>query len=131
MKNPKYLLVAILFLFTLGIAGVAAAQSSPQKDEGGARIQGKAGDNNFDIKVQGGESRRDAAPAREGQSGDRGPRGPEGRPGQPGPQGPAGPAGSSGGNSVLGMDANVAVIVGLGVLAVVIVAIVAASRSRD
>ena len=128
MKNPKYLLVAILFLFTLGIAGVAAAQSSPQKDEGGARIQGKAGDNNFDIKVQGGESRRDAAPAREG---DRGPRGPEGRPGQPGPQGPAGPAGSSGGNSVLGMDANVAVIVGLGVLAVVIVAIVAASRSRD
>lgn len=128
MKNHKYLLVAILFLFTLGIAGVAAAQSSPQKDEGGARIQGKAGDNNFDIKVQGGESRRDAAPAREGPSGDRGPRGPEGRPGQPGPQGPAGP---SGGSTVLGMDANVALMVGLGVLAVVIVAIVAASRSRD
>jgi hypothetical protein len=125
MKNHKYLLAAILFLFTLGIAGVAAAQSSPQKDEGGARIQGKAGDNNFDIKVQGGESRRDAAPAREG---DRGARGPEGRPGQPGPQGPAGP---SGGSSVLGMDANVALMVGLGVLAVVIVAIVAASRSRD
>jgi hypothetical protein len=71
MKNHKYLLAAILFLFTLGIAGVAAAQSSPQKDEGGARIQGKAGDNNFDIKVQGGESRRDAAPAREGDRGAR------------------------------------------------------------
>lgn len=128
MKNHKYLLAAILFLFTLGIAGVAAAQSAPQKDEGGARVQGKAGDNNFDIKVQGGESRRNAEPAREGPSGDRGPRGPEGRPGQPGPQGPAGP---SGGGTVLGMDANVALIVGLGVLAVVIVAIVAASRSRD
>ena len=128
MKNHKYLLAAILFLFTLGIAGVAAAQSASQKDEGGARVQGKAGDNNFDIKVQGGESRRNAEPAREGPSGDRGPRGPEGRPGQPGPQGPAGP---SGGGTVLGMDANVALIVGLGVLAVVIVAIVAASRSRD
>lgn len=128
MKKHKYLLAAILFLVTFGIASVAAAQSSPQKEEGGARIQGKAGDNNFDVKVQGGESRRDAAPAREAPSGDRGPRGPEGRPGQPGPQGPAGP---SGGSTVLGMDPNVAVIVGLGVLAVVIVAIVAASRSRD
>ena len=131
MKNHKYLLAAILFLFTFGIASVAAAQTSPQKEEGGARIQGKAGDNNFDIKVQGGESRRDAEPAREGPAGDRGSRGPQGRPGEPGPQGPAGPAGQSGGNSVLGMDPNVAVIVGLGVLAVVIVAIVAASRSRD
>lgn len=125
MKNHKYLLAGLLFLFALGMGSLVAAQSSPQKDEGGARIQGKAGDNNFDIKVQGGESRRDAAPARES---DRGPRGPEGRPGQPGPQGPAGP---SGGSTVLGMDPNVAVIVGLGVLAVVIVAIVAASRSRD
>jgi hypothetical protein len=124
MKNHKYLVAGLLFFFALGIGSLVAAQSSPQKDEG-ARIQGKAGDRNFDIKVQGGESRRDAEPAREG---DRGPRGPEGR---PGPQGPAGPSGSSGGNSVLGMDPNVAVIVGLGVLAVVIVAIVAASRSRD
>jgi len=53
--------------------------------------------------------------------------GPVGQPGQPGPQGPAGPSGGT----VLGLDPTIAMLVGLGVLAVVIVAIVAASRSRD
>jgi len=130
MKKHKYLFAAILFLFAFGLASVAAAQDSPQKNEGGARIQGKAGDNNFDVKVQGGESRRDGQSGREAPAGDRGMPGPQGRPGETGPQGPAGPSGPSGGN-VLGMDSTVALLVGLGVLAVVIVGIVAASRGRD
>jgi hypothetical protein len=43
---------------------------------------------------------------------------------------PAGPSGPSGGQ-VLGMDPTIALLVGLGVLAVVIVAIVAASRGGE
>jgi hypothetical protein len=125
MKNDRYLVAAILFFFALGFATLAAAQDSPQKSEGKATatIEGKAGDASFDLRVQGGDEKRGA-------------RGPEGLPGregpsgQPGPQGPAGPSGPSGG-TVLGMDPMIALLVGLGVLAVVIVAIVAASRSHD
>jgi hypothetical protein len=129
MKRDSYLIAAILFFFALGFATVAAAQDSPQKNEGQATIEGKAGDRGFDLRVQG----------REGKEGTRGPegmKGPEGMPGregpqgQPGPQGPQGPAGPSGGQ-VLGMDPMIALLVGLGVLAVVIVAIVAASRGRE
>jgi hypothetical protein len=126
MKNDRYLVAAILFFFALGFATLAAAQDSPQKNEGKATIEGKAGDTSFDLRVQGGDEKR----------GDRGPEGlpgregPSGQPGQPGPQGPAGPSGPSGG-TVLGMDPMIALLVGLGVLAVVIVAIVAASRSHD
>jgi hypothetical protein len=126
MKNDRYLVAAILFFFALGFATLAAAQDTPQKSEGKATIEGKAGDRGFDLRVQG----------REGKEGARGPEGmpgregPTGQPGQPGPQGPAGPSGPSGG-TVLGMDPTIALLVGLGVLAVVIVAIVAASRSHD
>jgi hypothetical protein len=126
MKNRTCLISVLLLFFTLGFASLAAAQDSPQKNEGKATIEGKAGDTSFDLRVQGGEEKR----GRQGPEGMPGREGPAGQPGQPGPQGPAGPSGPSGG-TVLGMDPTIAMLVGLGVLAVVIVAIVAASRTRD
>jgi hypothetical protein len=126
MKNRTCLITVLLLFFTLGFASLAAAQDSPQKNEGKATIEGKAGDTSFDLRVQGGEEKR----GRQGPEGMPGREGPAGQPGQPGPQGPAGPSGPSGG-TVLGMDPTIAMLVGLGVLAVVIVAIVAASRTRD
>lgn len=125
MKKQRYLFSALLFLLALGFVQVLNAQDSPQKNEGKARIEGKAGDTNFDVRVQGGGSRENQArPDPQGPEGAPGPRGPAG---QPGPQGPAGPSGGQ----FLGMDPTVALLVGLGVLAVVIVAIVAASRGRE
>ena len=122
MKYQRYLLGFFLIFLALGFAHLAGAQDSPQRDEGKAKVEGKAGDSNFDIRVQGGETRDDKAqPGREGVPG------PSGPAGQPGPQGPAGPSGGQ----VLGMDPTIALLVGLGVLAVVIVAIVAASRGRE
>lgn len=127
MKNQRYVLSALLFFFVVGFACFTGAQDSPQKNEGKAEVEGKAGDTNFDIRVQG-EKREDRTrPEKEGRPGTPGPAGPAG---EPGAQGPVGPAGPSGGQ-VLGMDPTVALLVGLGVLAVVIVAIVAASRGRD
>ena len=130
MKKHKYLFAGILFLFVLGIAGLAAAQDSPRKDDGGARVQGRAGDHSFDVQVQGGESRREARPPRESPAIDNGRPAAQGRQGEPGPQGPAGPAGPSGG-TVLGMDSTVTLFVGLAVFAIVIVGIVAASRGSE
>jgi len=127
MKKRRYVLSAFLFFVALGLAHIVAAQDAPRKDEGKATVEGKAGDTNFDIRVQGGEKEDRAQPGRERREGAPGPAGPEG---QPGPQGPAGSTGPSGGQ-VLGMDPTVALLVGLGVLAVVIVAIVAASRGRE
>jgi hypothetical protein len=129
MKHKRYLITAFLFVLALGFAQVAGAQDAPQKTEGKATIEGKAGDSNVDIRVQGerGDRGDRGMPGREGREGMQGPAGPAG---QPGPQGPAGPSGPSGGE-VLGMDPTIALLVGLGVLAVVIVAIVAASRGRE
>jgi hypothetical protein len=126
MKNHRYLVAAFLFFVALGFAHIAGAQDAPQKSEGKATIEGKAGDTNFDIRVQG----RDAEKSRPGPEGREGAPGPSGPAGAPGPQGPAGPSGPSGGQ-VLGMDPTIALLVGLGVLAVVIIAIVAASRGRE
>ena len=127
MKHKRYLITAFLFVLALGFAQVVSAQDAPQKNEGKATIEGKSGDTNFDIRMQGGEKGDRGSPGREGREGTPGPMGPAG---QPGPQGPEGPAGPSGGE-VLGMDPTVALLVGLGVLAIVIVAIVAASRGRE
>ena len=119
--------LSILCLLLLASAAAVSAQDSPGKDQGGsAKIQGKAGDGGVDIRVQGkGEQkdRIDPAPAA--------PQGPAGVPGPQGAPGPQGPAGPSGGTQILGMDPTIALLVGLAVLAVVIVAIVAASRGRD
>lgn len=128
MKNHRGVLSALLFLFALGFATVAAAQDAPDRSEGKAKVEGRAGDTNFDFRIQGGESKQDQAqPGRPSPEGDRALPGPQGPAGQPGPQGPTGPSGGA----VLGMDPTIALLVGLGVLAVVIVAIVAASRSRE
>jgi len=123
MKNGKYLLSALLFLLTIGFANLALAQDGPRKEDKGASIEGRAGDTNFNLRVQNGEKQ----PAPKGPEGDRGMPGPQGPSGAPGPQGPSGPSGGS----VSGMDPTIMVLIGLGVLAVVIVAIVAASRKSD
>jgi len=125
MRKQRYLLSAFLFLVALGFAHVVGAQDAPRRDEGKATVEGKAGDRSVDIRVQGGAKEDRAQPGREGREGAPGPTGPEG---QPGPQGPAGPTGPG---QVLGMDPTIVLLVGLGVLAVVIVAIVAASRGRE
>jgi hypothetical protein len=130
MKQHKYLFSVLLLFFAVGLAGSAGAQDSPRKNEG-ARIEGKVGDTNVDVQVQRRESQQNPAQVeRRGPEGDRGVPGPQGPAGAPGAPGPAGPSGPSGG-AVLGMDPTIALLVGLGVLAVVIVAIVAASRGRD
>ena len=113
----KYLIGVLLLFVVLGVGALAAAQQPPSKDEG-FKAQGQAGDTKFDIQVQG----------QKGEEGRRGTEGPQGPAGAPGPQGAPGPSSSSGG-AILGMDPTVALLVGLGILAVVIVAIVAASRS--
>jgi hypothetical protein len=119
----KYLIAVFSFLImSAAIAGIASAQDSPGKNDG-AKVQGQAGDTKFDVRVQGEKQDRSAQP-REGEKGVPGPQGPAGA---PGPQGPAGPSGSSSGN-FLGMDPTVALFLGLGVFAIVVIAIVASTR---
>ena len=121
----KYL-VAVLSLFVIfAVAGgVAAAQDSPRKNEG-AKVEGRAGDTNFDVRIQGEKENRSRVP--QPGEGEKGAPGPQGPAGAPGPQGPTGPSGSSGG-TILGMDSTLALFLALGVFAVVIIAIVASSR---
>jgi hypothetical protein len=119
----KKILSVLFMMLMMQFASTAFAQESQKRDEGASgTIQGRAGEGGVDIRVQGGKSDQ-------GDRGDRGPQGPGGMPGPQGAPGPQGPAGPSGGTTVLGMDPTIALLVGLGVLAVVIVAIVAASRS--
>ena len=122
----KYLMV-VLSLFVISAAGASyvSAQDSQRKNEG-AKIEGRAGDTNFDVRIQGDKENRSRVP--QPGEGERGAPGPEGPAGAPGPQGPSGPAGSSS-SGFLGMDSTVALFVGLGVFAIVVIAIVAASRS--
>jgi hypothetical protein len=122
----KYLLSSLMVLVVLALGTFASAQTA-DRNEGKARVEGKAGDSSFNMQVQ--TDRGDSGQAARRPEADRGPAGAPGPRGEPGPQGapgPQGPAGPSGG--FLGMDPTVALLVGLGVLAVVIVAIVAASR---
>jgi hypothetical protein len=122
----KKYLVAVLSLFVISAAAasVAAAQDSPRKNEG-AKVEGRAGDTNFDVRIQGEKENRSRVP--QPGEGEKGAPGPQGPAGAPGPQGPAGPSGSSGG-TILGMDSTLALFLALGVFAVVIIAIVASSR---
>src|SRR5918999_4890479 len=128
MKRPRYLLGIFLLVFSLGFVYAAAAQDSPgNRDnktsvEGRAgdktSVEGRAGDTKFDLQVQNQDRGQRGTESRPG------PQGPSGPAGEPGPRGPAGPSGPAGGE-VMGMDPTIALLVGLGVLAVVIVAIVA------
>jgi len=120
----KYLIVLSLFMISMSAASYVSAQDAQRKNEG-AKVEGRAGDTNFDVRIQGDKDNRSRAPqAREGERGAPGPQGPAGA---PGPQGPSGPAGSPS-SGFMGMDSTVALFVGLGVFAVVVIAIVAASR---
>ena len=121
----KYLIVLSLFVISAAWVSYVAAQDSHRKNEG-AKVEGRAGDTNFDVRIQGDKENRSRVPQpREGERGTPGPQGPAGA---PGPQGPSGPAGSAS-SGFLGMDSTVALLVGLGVFAIVVIAIVAASRS--
>jgi hypothetical protein len=128
MKRNQYLLGIFLLVFSLAFAYAAGAQDTPRRDEGKGTIEGKAGDSGVDIRVQNQDKNQERA--RPGPDGREGVQGPTGPAGEPGPRGPAGPSGPAGGE-VMGMDPTIALLVGLGVLAVVIVAIVAASRNRE
>ena len=128
----KKYLMAVLSLLVMSASGVSyvSAQDSQRKNEGakneGAKIEGRAGDTNFDVRIQGDKENRSRVP--QPGEGERGAPGPQGPAGASGPQGPSGPAGSSS-SGFLGMDPTVALFVGLGVFAIVVVAIVAASRN--
>ena len=121
----KNLIVLSLFVISAFAASYVSAQDSQRKNEG-AKIEGRAGDTNFDVRVQGDKENRSRVP--QPTESEREAPGPQGPPGAPGPQGPSGPAGSPS-SGFMGMDSTVALFVGLGVFAVVVIAIVAASRS--
>ena len=121
----KKILIVALFLTvsTIGAQKISA-QESPSKNGAAAKIEGRADDKGFDVRVKGGEqSQKDTAGDTRGKTVP----GPQGPAGAPGPQGPAGSASSTSG-TFLGMDPTVALFIGLGVFAIVVIAIVAASR---
>jgi hypothetical protein len=121
----KYLQVLSLFIVSVSGASYLLAQDSQPRKEG-AKVEGRAGDTNFDVRIQGDKENRSRVP--QPVQGERGAPGTQGPAGAPGPQGPSGPAGSSN-SGFLGMDSTVALFVGLGVFAIVVIAIVAASRN--
>ncbi|HEX2226304.1 MAG TPA: hypothetical protein VHM64_04135 [Candidatus Binatia bacterium] len=122
----KYLLGVLMVFVVLAIGTLSDAQTA-DRNEGKTSVEGKSGDSTFNMQIQ--RDRSDSGEAaRRSPDADRGTTGPRGEPGPQGAPGPQGPSGPSGG--FLGMDPTVALLVGLGILAVVIVAIVAASRGR-
>lgn len=121
----KYLLVLALLVSSASAVSYVSAQDS-QRGNDGAKVEGRAGDTNFDVRIQGDKENRSRVP--QSGEGERGAPGPQGPAGAPGPQGPSGPAGSSS-SGFLGMDSTVALFIGLGIFAIVVIAIVAASRN--
>jgi hypothetical protein len=112
----KYLASALFFFVVLAViglgvrAGVSAEKSAPD----------------VQIQIQGGEK---GSPGQEGAPGAPGAPGPQGAPGAPAPQAPPASPSSSGGTTILGMDSTVALLIGAVLILVVIVAIVAISKS--
>jgi hypothetical protein len=123
----KLIIGALILFFTFGLATLAAAQESGKSES--PSVEKRSGDTNVDIRVQG-EKRNEGARSAPDADREREAPGRQGPAGAPGPQGAPGPAGSSGG-TFLSMDPTAALLIGLGVLAVVIIAIVAASRGGD
>ena len=128
MKRSRFLVGIFLLALSLAYAYAVGAQEPPSNRDDKTTVQGKAGDGKFEVQVQ--NQDRAQRGVERGSESRPGPQGPTGPAGEPGPRGPAGPSGPAGGE-VMGMDPTIALLVGLGVLAVVIVAIVAASRSRE
>ena len=126
--RPTYLVGIFLLVFSLAYAYAAGAQDSRSNSDDKTSVEGRAGDSKFELQVQNQEKSQERG--QRGPEGREGSPGPTGPAGEPGPRGPAGPSGPAGGE-VMGMDPTIALLVGLGVLAVVIVAIVAASRGRE
>ena len=112
----KYLTSALFFFVVLAVIGLGVrAGESPEKSAPDVQIQ-----------IQGGEK---GSPGQEGAPGAAGAPGPQGAPGAPAPQAaPVSPS-SSGGTTFLGMDSTVAMVLGGVLVLVVIISIVAISRS--
>jgi hypothetical protein len=115
----KYLVSALSFVVVLAIVSFFAKAGETAETKSAPDVQ---------IQIQ--PEKTEKAPGPEG------PRGDPGQPGPPGPQGaPGAPAPQAGGSSgpssttILGMDSTVAILVGAVLLLVVIVAIVAISKS--
>jgi collagen triple helix repeat protein len=132
----KYL-VGILSLFVVLAVLVLVARSSKAADSRAPDVQVQV---NPSQSGSAGSPGAAGAPGREGSAGPSGregapgPQGAQGQPGAPGPQGPPGapaPSASSGGggDTFLGMDPTIAMIIGAIFVLIVIVAIVAVSRS--
>ena len=120
----KIIIVALFLTVSTIIAQKVSAQDSPSKNGAAAKVEGRADDKGFDVRVKGGEqSQKNTA----GDTREKAVPGPQGPAGAPGPQGPAGSGGSTSG-TFFGMDPTVALFIGLGVFAIVVIAIVAASR---
>ena len=122
----KYLIGVLLLVLTIAVAQRASAQDSSSKSDHAAKVEGRADDKGFDVRIKGSKEEQGQRNARE-DSAEKAVPGPQGPAGAPGPQGPSGPAGASSG-TFLGMDSTVALFIGLGVFAIVVIAIVAASR---
>lgn len=143
----KYL-VGILSLFVVLAVLVLVARSSKAADSRAPDVQVQVNPSQSSPGAQGapgapgreGAPGATGAPGREGASGATGREGMQGAPGQqgapgtPGPQGAPGAPGPSassggGGDTFLGMDATVAMIIGAIFVLIVLVSIVALSRS--
>ena len=122
------LLGALIAFAMVAIPTIVVAQDAQRKSDGQA-VQRPSGETNVDIQAQG-EKKEQGSGNPQASQGAQGPQGPAGAPGPQGAQGPAGMPGPSG-NTILGMDATVALFVGLAFILVVIVAIVAASRGTS
>jgi hypothetical protein len=111
----KYLASALFFFVVLAVIGLGV--------RGGESAEKSAPD--VQIQIQGGEK---GSPGQEGAAGAPGAPGPQGAPGAPAPASPVSPS-SSGGTTILGMDSTVALLIGGVLILIIIVAIVAISKS--
>jgi hypothetical protein len=115
----KFLISALSLFVVLAVVGFFTTAGYTAESKGAPDVQ---------IQIQ----PEKAAPGEKGRPGPEGAPGapgPQGAPGTPGPQGAPAPSGSSGGTTFLGMDSTVALLVGAVLILVVIVAIVAISKS--
>jgi len=115
----RYLASALFFFVVFAVIGLGVkAADSGEKSAPAVRIQ-----------IQGGEKGSPGQEGAPGTPGAPGAPGPQGAPGAPGPPGsPVSPS-SSGGTTFLGMDSTVAMVLGGVLVLVVIVSIVAISRT--
>ena len=139
-------LVGVLTLFVVLAVFVLLARSSKAADSRAPDVQVQVNPSQTSPGPQGapgvpgsqgapGPGGREGAPGSTGREGAPGAPGPQGAPGAPGPQGAAGAPGQSassggggGGDTFLGMDPTIAMIIGAIFVLIVLVAIVAVSR---